>query len=103
MRYLVFVKFLPGGSLAPGEFFVRIKAQWHWIEVMPDDESAKTRPQSARSAICISDYDSIEQFSIDLSTMPGAGISNVEVVPVSEGTELVNTGSINPSFQGDEE
>ncbi len=94
MRYLVFVKFLPGGSLAPEEFFARINAQWYSLEDRHDSQPGKadsermTHAQSPRSAICIADYESIEQLAIDLSIMPGAGISNVEVMPVSGEMEL---------------
>jgi hypothetical protein len=35
----------------------------------------------AGSAICIADYESIEQLTLDLSVMPGAGIASIEVVP----------------------
>jgi hypothetical protein len=93
MRCLVFVKFLPGGSLAPEEFFARINAQWSWLEDMRDSNPGKAifetgaHTQYPRSAICITDYDSIEQLSIDLSIMPGAGISNIEVLPLSEEVE----------------
>ena len=93
MRCLVFGKFLPGGSLAPEEFFARINAQWSWLEDMRDVDPGKAifetgaHAQYPRSAICITDYDSIEQLSIDLSIMPGAGISNIEVLPLSEEVE----------------
>jgi hypothetical protein len=103
MRYLVFVKFLPGGSLAPEDFFARINAQWYSLENMRDrqlgkaDSERMTHRQSPKSAICIADFESIEQLAIDLSIMPGAGISNIEVVPVSEEMEhnaFVGDGSI---------
>jgi hypothetical protein len=92
MRCLVFVKFLPGGSIPPDEFFLRINAKWSHLEQIEDTESKNalgktTRPQSPKSAICIADYDSIEQLTTDLAIMPGAGISNVEVVPISEETD----------------
>lgn len=94
MQCLVFVRFLPGGSLPPGEFFSRINARWSRLEDTKDAESdvagqgEPPRLQSPRSAICIADYDSIEQLAIDLAIMPGAGISNVEVAPISEEMEL---------------
>jgi len=80
MQCLVFVKFLPGGSLSPEEFLSRINAQWSWFEEVRDNELP-------RSALCITDYESIEQLTIDLSIMPGAGISNVEVLPVYQKME----------------
>lgn len=90
MRCLVFVKFLPGGSLSPEEFFARIKSEWNCVEDGPgnrpgeDNRERKAHTQKARSAICIAEYDSIQQLAIDLAIMPGAGISNVEVLPVSD-------------------
>jgi len=94
MRCLVFVKFLPGGSLPPEEFFARINARWSHLVDTEDTGVANASLEKAtsvnppKSAVCIADYDSIEQLSIDLAIMPGAGISNVEVVPISEEVEL---------------
>jgi hypothetical protein len=93
MRCLVFVKFFPGGSLPPEEFFTRINAQWSHLEDTQGMELDNTlekpdRERLPKSAICIADYDSIEQLAMDLAIMPGAGISNVEVVPISEETEI---------------
>jgi hypothetical protein len=102
MIFAVYVKFLPGGSIPPEEFFARINAQWHWLEDAHNGESRNagsgrnTFAQLPKSAICIADYDSIQQLAIDLAIMPGAGISNVEVIPVSEEMELINTGLISP-------
>jgi len=92
--FAVYVKFLPGGSIAPEDFFARINAQWYWLEDAHNTGSRNassgktTLAQSPKSAICIADYDSIQQFAIDLAIMPGAGISNIEVVPISEVREL---------------
>jgi hypothetical protein len=102
MRCLVFVKFLPGGSLAPEEFFAHINAQSSWVEDgcmnIYDEVNHKriNHRQSPKSAICVAEYESIEQLAIDLSIMPGAGISNIEVIPFSEEMELVNTGVARP-------
>jgi hypothetical protein len=92
MKCLVLVKFLPGGSLDPEEFLSRINSQWSWIEENSGElfEPAlfnKNRTVSPRAAMCITEYDSVQQLSIDLSIMPGAGISNVEVIPISEARE----------------
>jgi hypothetical protein len=93
MHCLVIVKFLPEGSLSPEEFFTRINARWQWLEDPNDIKSSKARFQGtkiaykARSAICITDYESIEQLSLDVAIMPGAGISNVEVMPIFEQRE----------------
>ncbi len=38
----------------------------------------------SRAAVGVADYDSVEQLSIDISIMPGASISNVEVIPIEE-------------------
>jgi hypothetical protein len=89
MHCLVLVKFLPEGSLSPEEFFTRINARWSWIESTNDTDLERTcfsraNDRSPKSAICIADYESIQQLALDLAIMPGAGISNVEVVPISE-------------------
>ena len=80
MKCLVFVKFLPNGSLAPSEFFRRIDAEWFWLEEEPENDRPK-------AAVCVAEFDSIQQLGLDLAIMPGAGISNVEVVPVTENPE----------------
>ncbi len=90
MRCLVLVRFLPGGSLPPDEFFARLQAKWMWLEggngsgprSMVDRNSADFL--QPRAAVGIADYDSVQQLSIDISIMPGSGISNVEVVPIEE-------------------
>ncbi len=94
MRYLVFVRFLPGGALAPDEFFAHINAHWRFLEDTEDRESKTTGSERTphlippRSAVCIVENKSIEELAIDLATMPGAGISNVEVRPISEDIHL---------------
>ena len=94
MRCLVFVEFLPGGSIPPTEFFMRMKAIWSYVKDTGGREEknikspGNTSAQSAKSGICIADYDSIEQLTTDLAIMPGAGISNVQVFPFSEETEI---------------
>ena len=103
MECLVFVRFFPGGRLAPEEFFARISARWYSIEGDYNDNPEKrsseriTDAQPSKSAICIADYDSVEQLAVDLSIMPGAGISNVEVLSVSEEMELPREGFIGPA------
>jgi hypothetical protein len=92
MQCLVLVKFQSGGSLPPEEFFRRLNTRWQWLESR-EGESANAFPgkanhvPSVRSAVCIADYESIEQLTIDLTIMPGAGISSVEVVPIHEKNE----------------
>jgi hypothetical protein len=107
MKCLVFVKFLPGGSLTPDQFFSHLNAGWGWYDGADDvvtvDEnqynSGKQHPK-VLSAVCVADYDSIQQLAIDISIMPGAGIAGIEVMPVpeeAEAKELLNlvTGDIN--------
>lgn len=90
MRCLVFVEFLPGGSIPPAEFFLRMKAIWSYVKNSENqktetgDPPGKTTAQFAKSGICVADYDSIEQLTADLAIMPGAGISNVQIFPLSE-------------------
>ncbi len=97
MKCLILVKFLAGGSLSPDEFFSRIGALWSWADYIPPEKNTpnrdgrQTQPPRAREGICIADYESVEQFSIDLAIMPGAGISSVEVIPITEKTTVPNT------------
>ena len=94
MRCLVFVEFARGGSIPPTEFFMRMKAIWSYVKETESGEketgspSRNTSTQSAKCGICIADYDSIEQLTTDLAIMPGAGISNVQVFPFSEETDI---------------
>jgi hypothetical protein len=93
MKCLVLVKFLPGGSLPPEEFFRRLNAQWHWLEGRDSNSIEAISEEtdhipSVRSAVCLADYESIEQLTIDLSIMPGAGISSVEVVSISQENDI---------------
>jgi|WetSurMetagenome_2_1015567.scaffolds.fasta_scaffold242034_2 hypothetical protein len=89
MRCLVLVKFLPGGSLPPAEFFRHLKATWSYVKETNDQvkvtgNTAITPAASPpKAGICITDYDSIEQLTLDLAIMPGAGISNIELIPIS--------------------
>lgn len=97
MQCLVFVKFLPGGSIAPEELFAHINAKLNWVEgqdsIMPEGVNLIKDDfhQLPKTAICVAEYDSIEQLAIDLSIMPGAGISNIEVIPFYEEMESINT------------
>ena len=89
MRCLVFVRFLPGGSLPPEEFFARVNAEWSILDNesgagSPVGHGTSPRNQSPRSAMCIADYDSVEQLGLDLAILPGAGLSAVEVVPMPD-------------------
>lgn len=102
MQYLIFAKFLSGGSLAPEEFLVGINAQWSWLEggVIENWEKlifeGTTHPKSPKSVICIADYKSVKQLDNDLSKMPGAGIANIEVLLLSEEMDF-NKLSLNPA------
>lgn len=91
MRCLVLVKFEGGGALPPEEFFARINARWSWLGGKDGSAGGKgnlrrARPiqvQAPSSAICIAECESLQALSRDLAIMPGAGISSVEVFPVS--------------------
>ena len=104
MQCLVLVKFLEVGSLSPEEFFSRVGAQWNWVDYGFHERSENVSNErsgnhvKAREAICIADYDSVAQLSIDLSIMPGAGISNVEVLPISEEKGCLPLDVISPGF-----
>ena len=88
MKCLVFVKFLPGGSIAPDQFFSHINAEWGWYDEENESEPSVDFYNSCiKSAVCLTDYDTIHQLAIDLSIMPGAGIAGIEVLPVPEETE----------------
>jgi hypothetical protein len=97
MQCLVLVKFLEGGSISPEEFFTRIGAQWSWVDYVPPEPTTKAggkgpvHPPKIRNAMCIADYDSVEQLTTDLSIMPGAGISGVEIHPIYKTHELAET------------
>lgn len=85
-QYLVYIEFIPGGCLSPDELFSRVNAKWNWVEE-PQQVGNLGRPVKPLSALCIAEYESIEQLAFDLSIMPGAGISNVEISPVPVETE----------------
>jgi hypothetical protein len=94
MKCLVFVKFLPGGSLTPDQFFSHLNARWGWYDGVDDivnmygNQDNNGRGYSkVLSAVCVTDYDSIQQLAIDISIMPGAGIAGIEVMPVPEDAE----------------
>ena len=89
MLFLVHVNFLPRGALTPEEFFKRINARWSCVDIPSGYDNTGTGNDRgewyrARSGVCIADYDSIQQFTLDLSIMPGAGIYNIEIEPVEE-------------------
>jgi hypothetical protein len=87
MQCIVTVRFLPGCSLPPSEFFARLNARWSWLETespgihgnITEKDSSSIHP---RYAICIAEYDSIEQLSMDLAITPGAGVANIEITPL---------------------
>lgn len=91
MKCLVFVKFLPGGSIAPDEFFSHLNAEWGRYDENTDRvfkpgnrEKEYVIHTGVKSAVCVADYDSIQQLAIDVSIMPGAGIASIEVMPVQD-------------------
>ena len=93
MICLCYAKFLPNGSISPGEFFASIKAKWSCIEDTHNISTKTSNPGIARnrsvtkSVVFIADCKSVKQLTSYLVTMPGAGISNVEIFPVPEVVE----------------
>ena len=88
MKCLVFVRFLPDGAMQPEDFFSQVNAEWSLVEEFEDKrlqgENVQTqKTRKVKSGICIADYDSIEQLSIDLAGMPGTGILNIEIMTVT--------------------
>jgi len=86
MRCLVLVRFKSGGSLPPNEFFASINAQWHWVEtntalVSGDVKISRLLP--SRTAMCVSECESIKELTSEIAAMPGAGFINVEVIPIN--------------------
>ena len=90
MRCLCYAKFLSAEAIRPGEFSAHLGSVWTCIE-----DSSKTttnisnlgvtRDQPiSKSIVFITDCKSIAQLTSDLETMPGAGISNIEVFPIQE-------------------
>ncbi|MFZ2038201.1 MAG: hypothetical protein WCC72_09440 [Dehalococcoidales bacterium] len=90
MRCLCYAKFLPGGAITPGEFFAHIGSKWSCIE----DSSRKIQTDTVNEGIqnrlmphaivFITECKSIKQLTADLATMPGAGISGLEIFTVKE-------------------
>ena len=89
MRCLVFVKFLSEGPLPPEVFFARLNARWSWLGKSNELGNGENNNRTSTAALCITDYESMEQLTLDLAIMPSAGISNVEIVPINEDTEFV--------------
>ncbi len=93
MQCLAVVTFLPGCSLPPEEFSKHLKHRWTWIENTADihipkpnfNETHHSLP--AKFTVFIADYESVEQMAMDLAIIPGAGISSIEILPVSYGSK----------------
>ena len=89
MLCLVHVKFMPEGSVSPDEFFACLNAKWFYYGALDDAVAPNPAPESAecktscKEAFCLTDYESIQQLAVDLVIMPGAGIANIEVFPLS--------------------
>jgi hypothetical protein len=90
MRCLCYAKFLAGGSIPPSEFFAHIGIKWSCIEDTSNGVIKKSIPGTSsndrfqKSIVFIADCKSVKQLTSSLVTMPGAGISNVEIFPVPE-------------------
>ena len=88
MRCLCYAKFLPNGAIPLGEFFAHIGTQWTCIEDTarvsnkPLNSGTLRNPKLPRSIVFIADCQSVKQLTINLATMPGAGIANLEIFPV---------------------
>ncbi len=93
MRCLCYAKFLSGGAIPPGEFFAHLGIKWSCIEDSPKAVIKTSNPGMTyhrllpKSIVFIADCKSVAQLTLDLATMPGAGISNLEVFPVPEVVE----------------
>lgn len=93
MRCLCHAKFMSNGSIAPGEFFAHIGTKWSCVEDTPNVSIHPSNPAVARkhllpkSIVFIVDCQSVKQLTSDLATLPGAGISNVEIFPLPEVVE----------------
>ena len=93
MRCLCYAKFLSGGTIPLGEFFAHIGTKWSCIEDSHNTSVKTSNPGIARnrsvtkSVVFIADCKSVKQLTSYLVTMPGAGISNVEIFPVPEVVE----------------
>jgi hypothetical protein len=93
MICLCYAKFLPNGSISPGEFFASINAKWSCIEDTHNTPIKTSNPAVARkrllpkSIVFIVDCQSVKQLTSDIATLPGAGIWNVEIFPVPEVVE----------------
>jgi len=94
MRWLCYAKFLPNNTKPPSEFFGHLGAIWSSIEDTPkttiktSNVSLTHNYLSPMTFVFITECQSLSQLTSYLATMPGAGISNVEIFPVSESTEF---------------
>ena len=93
MRCLCYAKFLSGGTIPLGEFFAHIGTKWSCIEDSPQTANKTSNrvmtPHhlSPQPIVFIADCKSVEQLTSNLATMPGAGISSIEIYPVPEMVE----------------
>ena len=90
MRCLCYAKFLPNGSISPGEFFAHIGTEWSCIE-----DTTKTATNASnlgisrnnplpKTIVFIANCKSVKQLASDLATLPGAGISCLKIFPFPE-------------------
>lgn len=90
MRCLCCAKFLSNGSVAPDEFFSHLGAKWTCIENTAKDLRKTIPGKPARnsslheSIVFITDCKTLKQLTLAVATMPGAGISSIEVFPMPE-------------------
>lgn len=90
MRCLCYAKFLSNGSVSHDEFFTHMDAKWVSIE---DTSTASNQNMHSKltqdnlfhkSIVFVIDCKTMEQISSAVATMPGAGLSDIEVFPVPE-------------------
>ena len=90
LKCLCYAKFLSNGSVSHDEFFAHMGAKWVNIE---DTSTASNKNVHRnlthnnllrKSIVFVIDCKTPEQIASALATMPGAGISNIEVFPVPE-------------------
>ena len=90
MRCLCYAKFSSVGSAFPCEFFSHLGAKWTCIEDTAKDSNEAVLHNLNdssllhRTIVFIAECKTIDQLTSALETLPGAGVSKIEVFPVPE-------------------
>jgi hypothetical protein len=93
MRCLCYAKFQSGGAIPAGEFCAHLTAKWSCNEDSPGpaikmpNRNTMSNCLLPQSIVFIADCESLEQMTTDLATMPGTGISNLNIFPFPEVVE----------------